>query len=139
MPPQIAAPIALTGSVLYLDAVGWLSLGLYYWGFGPNGAPLVALGIAAACALAIVRGRARLHAAVLLGAVVLFSVLRLPTGNLWDALLDPLLWSWAVMSLGIAGSRWLAGRMRGPAPVAEAATQAAPEPARRVSGTKYFK
>jgi hypothetical protein len=31
--------------------------------------------------------------------------LRLPTGNLWDALLDPMLWIWAVLSLAIEAWR----------------------------------
>ncbi|NML62925.1 hypothetical protein HHL21_17935 [Massilia sp. RP-1-19] len=113
MPTGIAAVIALVGSVLYLDAIGLLSLGLYYWGFGPYGAPLVALGAGASCALAVVLGRVRPHALIALGALALFSILRLPTGNLWDALLDPLLWGWAVIALAIQCGRWLARKRRG--------------------------
>ena len=108
-PGPLAAPCmptALAGTALYLDAIGILSLGLYYAGFGPHGAPLVALVAAAGCALAVIMGRARPHALVALGALALFSILRLPTGNLWDALLDPLLWAWAVVSLSIKGVRW---------------------------------
>jgi hypothetical protein len=26
-----------------------------------------------------------------------FMLARLPTGNLWDAVLDPVLWAWAVV------------------------------------------
>lgn len=112
MPTRLAALIALAGTVLYLDAIGLLSLELYSWGFGPYLAPLAALATGAACALAAVQGRARAHALVALGAVALFSMLRLPTGNLWDALLDPLLWGWAVGSLGIKGVLWVAHRVR---------------------------
>lgn len=99
LPLPLAATIALFGAALYMDALGLLSLGLYYWGFGPQGAPLLALVGAAVCAAGIVHGRWRGLCAAALGALILFSVLRLPTGNLWDALLDPFLWLWAVASL----------------------------------------
>lgn len=113
MPTSIAAVIAPVGAVLYLDAIGLLSLGLYYWGFGPSGAPVVALGAAAACALLAAAGRAPPHALAVLAGLALFSILRLPTGNLWDALLDPLLWGWACVSLAIKGLRWAARHARG--------------------------
>ena len=112
MPTGLAAAIAISGIALYLDAIGLLSLGMYYWGFGPFAAPLVALAAIAGCALAAVLGHARLHALAALGALALFSILRLPTGNLWDALLDPLLWGWAVGSLGIKGALWVARKVR---------------------------
>lgn len=114
MPAAMAAVIAPVGAVLYLDAIGVLSLGLYYRGFGPTGAPVLAMAAALACAFLIVRGRARPAAIILLAAVALFSVLRLPTGNLWDTLLDPLLWVWAVLSLAIAGGRRLVRALRRP-------------------------
>ena len=126
MPAGVAAVIAIAGSVLYLDAIGLLSLGMYYWGFGPFAAPLLALAVIAGCALAAVLGRARPHALVAVGALALFSVLRLPTGNPWDALLDPLLWGWAVGSLGIKGALWMARKVRGTQPrIASAAAAAA--------------
>ena len=100
MQPRFAAVIAAAGLLLYVDTMGLTSLGLYYVGFGPLGAPLAALIVAALCVLAIVRGQSRAQASAMLAAVVLFSALRLPSGNLWDALLDPLLWGWAVVSLG---------------------------------------
>ena len=99
MTPALAGALALFGAVLYTDALGLASLGLYFWGFGPRGAPLLALALTALCTAGIVRGRARPQAFAALGALTLFTVLRLPTGNLWDALLDPLLWIWAVVSL----------------------------------------
>lgn len=105
LPVTLAAPIALAGAVLYLDAMGWLALGLYYAGFGAQGAPIIAMGLAVACLIAIAHGRMRGQAMVLLGAVALYSIARLPTGNLWDALLDPLLWGWAVASLCVTGVR----------------------------------
>jgi hypothetical protein len=99
MPPALAMPIAVAGAALYLDAIGTISQGIYYAGFGPYGAPLAALLLAAVCSVAAIGGHARPQAFALLMAVVIFAVLRLPTGNLWDALLDPLLWGWALLSL----------------------------------------
>lgn len=108
IPRSLVAPLALAGTVLYLDAMGVLALGLYYAGFGPLAAPLLALCGAAACALALGRGRGGRQHAALLGALVLFSLLRLPSGNLWDAVLDPLLWAWAVVAAVRQGLRLLA-------------------------------
>ena len=99
MPVSLAAPLAIAGAALYLDAMGLLAQGYYYAAFGAVGAPLLALLGVAGCALAIARGQGRGHAVVLLGALLLFSLLRLPSGNLWDAILDPLLWAWAVFAL----------------------------------------
>ena len=101
--PPLAMGIALVGLVLYLDAMGVLALGLYSWGFGPTAAPVTALLLAAACTGAAIVNRARGQALALLMALTLFAVLRLPTGNLWDALLDPLLWGWSLFSLAV---RW---------------------------------
>ncbi|QOY92705.1 hypothetical protein IM543_13915 [Massilia sp. UMI-21] len=105
MPLRLAAVLAAVGSVLYLDAIGLLTLGLYYAGFGPRLTPLLAMLLALACAAAIVRGRSPAQAGAALAAVLLFSLARLPTGNLWDALLDPLLWGWALFALGAAAVR----------------------------------
>ncbi|MFC5479732.1 hypothetical protein [Massilia suwonensis] len=103
MPVSLAAPLAIAGAALYLDAMGLLAQGYYYAAFGPVGAPLLALLGVVACTLAIARGqgrgRARGQLIVLLGALLLYTLLRLPTGNLWDAILDPLLWGWAVVAL----------------------------------------
>lgn len=104
MAPALALLIAGAGTVLYLDAMGLISLGLYYWGFGPNAAPLMAVLLAAVGAAAIARGKARPQAYALLIGMLGFSILRLPTGNIWDALLDPLLWGWALVAL--VRSRW---------------------------------
>jgi len=112
--PGLALPLAAIGLVLYLDAFGVLALGLYYGGFGARAAPLLACAAAAACALAIMRGQAVGTAAALLTGVLLFSLLRLPSGNLWDALLDPLLWAWAVVSVAFAAVRQAAARRTRP-------------------------
>jgi hypothetical protein len=99
MPLKLAMLIAAAGIVLYIDAIGLISIGFYYWGFGPYAAPLFALLLAAGSAAAIARGKLPAPAFALLVAMMSFSILRLPTGNIWDALLDPLLWGWALAAL----------------------------------------
>ena len=108
MTAPAAAVLAVTGAILYLDAAGVLSRGYYFAGFGPDAAPAMALLLAGAGLAAVLHGRARPQACALLLALLLFSLARLPSGNLWDALLDPLLWAWAVLSLCAAGARRLA-------------------------------
>lgn len=79
------------GWILLLDTLGVFSGSLYHWGFG-SAAPAVALaGVALPWVLA--KERVPAWAVVLLGlSTVLFMVSRLPTGNLFDALIDPALW-----------------------------------------------
>lgn len=97
LPLPLATALALAGAWLYLDASGWVAHGAYYLGFSPFSAPLSALLLGAVCVLCIARGSAAATAGALFAALVLFMLLRLPTGNLWDALLDPFLWAWAVL------------------------------------------
>ena len=107
MPLALAGAIALFGTVLYLDALGLVSLSLYFWGFGPRGAPLFALAAMALCVALVIQDRSRPQSFAALGALTLFTLLRLPTGNLWDALLDPMLWIWVVLTLAIhAWRKW---------------------------------
>lgn len=93
-----AAVLVLVGAVLYLDASGFLSWGLYPMGFGRFAVWLnLAIGLAAwGCWF---RGHQPPLALAVLIASALFACLRLPTGNAWDAYLDPLLWLWAVCRL----------------------------------------
>lgn len=110
MRPGLALGLAAIGLLLYLDTFGVVALGLYYGGFNPVAAPLLACAAAVGFAVNAWRGHAAAPSAAMLMALLLFSVLRLPTGNLWDALLDPLLWSWALGSTIVAARRRLAGR-----------------------------
>jgi len=96
LPPALGALLAAGGAALYLDAVGVLSQGFYFWGFGEVQAPLASLVLLGACAWAALMNLARPQAVALLGALAAYAVCRLPTGNLWDAVLDPLLWGWAL-------------------------------------------
>lgn len=116
MAPALALPVAAAGAILYVDAMGLSAVGFYYWGFGPYAAPLAALLLAIASALALVRGYRRPQAFAVLLALLGFALLRLPTGNIWDALLDPLLWGWALVAL--ARRRWTSTRQ--PVPPAAA-------------------
>lgn len=104
MPLALAVFLAFAGGALYLDASGWMAQGLYFLGFGPRAAPLFALVLATLCVLAVVAGYSRPQALALFMALNVFMLLRLPTGNLWDALIDPFLWVWAVIS--VAASAW---------------------------------
>ena len=85
---------ALVGWALLLDSLAVWPLQLYAWGFSPAILGLVVL----VALLPSVAGRHKVRSngwivglAVPLG-VLVFVVWRLPTGNVWDAVLDPWLW-----------------------------------------------
>lgn len=82
----------LLGWVLLLDTLALLPVQWYAWGFSPV-APAVVFLVAMLPWVvwpAKLGNRVGVWLAPL--AVMLFVLLRLPSGNLWDALLDPLLW-----------------------------------------------
>ena len=85
-------PLVALGYLLLLDTFAVLPLQLYAWGFSP----LLLLGLLALSLLPwLLRGQAgaagpQLWLVPL--ALLLFAATRLPTGNVWDALLDPWLW-----------------------------------------------
>ena len=103
----------LLGWLLLLDTFAVFPFSVYAAGFSP-----VALGIAAllVAVLWIFSAAHRPWRCVsyLLGAVLLLHVLlRLPTGNVWDALIDPLLWialqlGWLVCGLRRVNAMWRA-------------------------------
>jgi hypothetical protein len=99
LPAPMAAALALSGALLYLDASGWIALGLYATGFSGQGGPMFAAALGALCVLAIAHDRCRPQATAVLAALLAYMVLRLPTGNLWDALLDPFVWCVSVVEL----------------------------------------
>jgi hypothetical protein len=85
--------LVLLGYLLLLDTFAVLPLQIYTWGFSP----VLLLGLTALALLpGLLRGRTSgatgpaLWIAPL--ALLLFAATRLPTGNVWDALLDPWLW-----------------------------------------------
>ena len=83
-------PLVLLGWVLLLDTFALLPFSLYAWGFAP-----VLLGTLALLGLlpALLRGQLAMPG-LWLGVLLLHLLLRLPTGNAWDAVLDPALWIW---------------------------------------------
>lgn len=93
------------GWVLLLDTLAWLPVSVYAWGFSAAAFGAVAV---LAVLLWVVQGGAgknqclpgRGSALLLLSVLALFVLTRLPTGNVWDALLDP--WLWGALQL-----RWL--------------------------------
>lgn len=88
----LAALGVLAGWALLLDTFAWLPVQLYQWGFSPAASALMLLVVLVPWVI----GRAERRAGTMIWvaplAIVLFVVLRLPTGNLWDAVLDPWLW-----------------------------------------------
>lgn len=103
----------LLGWILLLDTFAVFPFSVYAAGFSPAATGLAALLVAL---LWIFFGA---HSpwqwiSCLLGAVLLLYVLlRLPTGNVWDALIDPLLWialqlGWLVCGLRRAIAAWRA-------------------------------
>ncbi|MGI9133631.1 MAG: hypothetical protein ACR2I0_06765, partial [Rhodoferax sp.] len=93
------------GWVLLLDTLALLPLAgsVYAWGFDANAVAVAAL---LAClpwlAYGGVSAGSPMQWSALL-ALVLFVALRLPSGNVWDALLDPWLW----LALHVAVLRWI--------------------------------
>jgi hypothetical protein len=88
------------GWLLLLDTMALLSFSLYAWGFGSN-AFAVAMALAALLWVALPTRASSLPLLVL----TLFAISRLPSGNVWDALLDP--WLWLVLQIG-----WLISGVR---------------------------
>ena len=76
------------GWLLLLDTLALLPVFLYPWGYGPP-ALMTLLGLAMALPAFRVTRPAGWAA---LAVALVFVVTRLPSGNLWDALLDPWLW-----------------------------------------------
>ena len=82
----------LLGWLLLLDLLALLPVALYGWGFGTPA-------LAAVCVLLLAgwlrwgaEPAARPWLALAAVVLLLFVLTRWPSGNLWDALLDPLLW-----------------------------------------------
>jgi hypothetical protein len=77
----------LLGWLLLLDTFLILPFSLYRWGYSP--AMLALLSVMAATLWAVARERG---ATILLIVLALFVITRLPSGNVFDALIDPWLW-----------------------------------------------
>jgi hypothetical protein len=78
----------MLGYALLLDTFAQLPVQLYAWGYSPLAVAVVALVSLAPWVL----GQSTRGARILACTVALFVLTRLPTGNVWDAVLDPLTW-----------------------------------------------
>jgi hypothetical protein len=84
------------GWLLLLDTLALVPMQLYAWGFSPWSAGVaLLLGLLPWIFLGISGLRSAGGLVVL--SVVVFTLLRLPTGNVWDVLLDP--WLWLVLHI----------------------------------------
>lgn len=92
VPLALAALGVLAGWALLLDTFAWLPVELYQWGFSPAASALVLLVVLVPWVIGRGERSAGITVWVAPLAILLFVVLRLPTGNLWDAVLDPWLW-----------------------------------------------
>lgn len=107
----LAALAVALGWVLLLDSFALLPVSLYAWGFGP--AALGGVALLGMFVVAVWPPRSRMavwHAALVPLAVLLLVTLRLPTGNVWDAVLDPCVW--LVLQVGSARHLWLCYKKR---------------------------
>jgi hypothetical protein len=86
----LALVAVVLGWLLLLDTLAQLPVALYALGFGAPALAVVALG----SFLPLLQADAAKRVSAWLPplAVLLYVVLRLPTGNVWDAVLDPWLW-----------------------------------------------
>lgn len=106
-PLGLLLPAIIAGWILALDTFALFGISFYPIGFTPY-AVLAALFFA--CLLQLISARSghaastrhyRELAVIILLAIVVHMLFRLPTGNMWDALIDPWLW---MMAHGFAAS-----------------------------------
>jgi hypothetical protein len=96
------------GWVLLLDVLAMWPVSVYAWGFGRAALWLVGLVVTVMWLVGPSTARGLRMPSLLIVMLLLFATTRLPTGNVWDALLDPL--SWLVMQVLLA--RCLRCRLR---------------------------
>jgi hypothetical protein len=107
------------GWVLLLDTLAWFPASVYAWGFS---SAAVAVLLVTATLFWLVWGGATAYrlgsglfgSLLMLCVLSLFVLTRLPTGNVWDALIDP--WLWLALQAGwlITAARRLTRWLRGP-------------------------
>jgi hypothetical protein len=103
LPGWVLWPLVALGYLLLLDTFAVMPVQMYAWGFSPALLlGLMALALVPWLLGANVPGAPDLRQWGAPAVLLLFVVSRLPTGNVWDALLDPLLWLWLQ-------GHWLAG------------------------------
>lgn len=80
------------GWLLLLDTFAVLPVSLYSAGFSPAAVGVTALAASLPWVVYGANHPTRVGSMLLGGVLLLYVLLRLPSGNLWDALLDPWLW-----------------------------------------------
>lgn len=91
----LVLPIVVMGWVLLLDTLAVWPVSVYPWGFG---SAAFACSVLVVLLMWMVNGTPLVYWAALI--LALYGLTRLPTGNVWDALLDP--WLWIILHV-----RWL--------------------------------
>ena len=86
------------GWVLLLDTLGVWSASFYNWGFGAA-APAIVLGLAALPWVITKKASPPMGGVVIAMVILFFVAVRVPTGNLFDALIDPWLWCFLQLAL----------------------------------------
>ena len=80
------------GYVLLLDTLALLPVQLYAWGFSPAALACALVVAVVPCVVLNPWQRGNSWALLMPAALLVFVLTRLPTGNVWDVVLDPLLW-----------------------------------------------
>jgi hypothetical protein len=102
------------GWFLLLDTFAVLPLSIYAAGFSPAALGVAALAAALPWMVFGPRHPWRVVSTLLGVVLLLYVLLRLPTGNMWDALIDP--WLWIALQMGwlVRGIRRFNAAWRGP-------------------------
>lgn len=104
----------LLGWLLLLDTFAVFPLSLYSAGFSPTATGVATLVAVLPWMIVGPRHPWRVVSYLLGTVLLLFVLLRLPTGNVWDALLDPLLWIALQLGWLVHGIRRVNAAWRGP-------------------------
>jgi hypothetical protein len=103
----LAGLAALLGWALLLDSFAVLPVQLYAWGFSPAALFLVvSLSLLPWVFGGYMAQTSRMAACVVVPlAALVFVVWRLPSGNVWDAVLDP--WVWVALQVWFLRRSWI--------------------------------
>ncbi len=104
--------VVVAGSIFYPMTMGFTIEDPYAWGYAPHGMLLVCLGLI----LALEFAQQRTAAALILFAVAGYAAHLLESTNLWDYLMDPLLFGISVAILCRFMTNQVRSRVRAPAP-----------------------
>lgn len=108
MPELPAATLFALGVALYASTFAWIPLDLYAFGYGDFSGAIIAT------VLVLLWGWRDRASAMACAAVAIASLVhaatRLPTGNAWDVVLDPLLFAWTAAVMFRAVSRRVRAR-----------------------------